>query len=102
MNVKLYTRGPDYSSYRTHVVQTDKLVSAPEKAAGNYDKVTIHKTQASGSSDTGFARMLAKTLDDKLDEGEGQSEVLRLQSMVASGTYQPDARRIAERMLCYR
>ena len=102
MNVKLYTRGAEYPSYRTHVVQADKLVSAPEKAAGNYDKVTIRKPQASGASDAGFARVLARTLNDKVEKGASQSEVLRLQSAVASGTYQPDARQIAEHMLGYR
>ena len=97
MNVKLYTRGAEYPSYRTHVVQADKPVPAPEKAAGNYDKVTIRKPQASGASDAGFAR-----LNDKVEKGASQSEVLRLQSAVASGTYQPDARQIAEHMLGYR
>lgn len=102
MNVKLYTRGTDYSGYHTHVIPADKPVSAPEKAAGNYDKVTIRKSQASGSADAGFARVLAKALNDKVEKGTSQSEVLRLQSAVASGFYVPDARQIAEHMLGYR
>lgn len=101
MNVKLYTRGTDYTGYRTHVIQADKPAAAPEKAAGNYDKVTIRKSQAVGSSDAGFARVLAKALNDKVEKGVSQSEVLRLQSAVASGAYQPDARQIAEHMLGY-
>ena len=102
MNVKLYTRGTDYTSYRTHVIQADRSVPAPEKAAGNYDKVTIRKSQASGDTDAGFARVLARALNDKVEKGVSQKEVLRLQSAVSSGTYQPDARQIAEHMLGYR
>ena len=93
MNVKLYTRGSEYAGFRT-------LTTAADKPAGNYDKVTIRRPAA--GSESGFARALAKTLSEKLDEGASQSEVMRLKSAVASGSYHPDARHIAERMLCYR
>lgn len=100
MNVKLYTRGSEYAGFRTLTTAADKPCAAPEKTAGNYDKVTIRRPAA--GSDSGFARALAKTLNEKLEEGASQSEVMRLKSAVASGSYHPDARHIAERMLCYR
>ena len=67
----------------------------------NYDKVTIRK-RPDAADDSSFAQMLARKLTDRLAEGDNQEKVRRLQQEVASRTYEPDARRIAERMLGYR
>ena len=50
MNVKLYTRGSEYAGFRTLTTAADKPCAAPEKTAGNYDKVTIRRPAAGSES----------------------------------------------------
>lgn len=100
MNIKFYTAGADYPNYHSLAASTDKQAPVAAKTAGNYDKVTIRK-RPDAADDSSFAQMLARKLTDRLAEGDNQEKVRRLQQEVASRTYEPDARRIAERMLGY-
>ncbi len=88
MEVKLYTRN-DYMEYRS-------LTSAPDRAEApaakeirqeNYDTVTIRSD---------FSRMMAQETDG---EDAASQRIFSLQQQIATGTYQLDARRIAECML---
>lgn len=101
MNIKLYTGNADYPDYRTFSPTASKPALPTDKAAGNYDKATFSRTQAP-SDDTGFARILAREAAGSLKTGASQEKIMELQHQIASGTYKPNARRIAERILGYR
>jgi len=103
MNIKLYTSKPAtlYPEYRSLSVPTDKTPrQEPGKTNGNYDKLTI-KWSLSTADEASFARILARETAVKASEGASQERVNALQKQVASGTYKPDARQIAEHMLGY-
>ena len=93
MNIKL--------DYRTLSPAASKPALPADKAAGNYDKATFSRTQAP-ADDTDFAHILAREAAGSLKQGASQEKIMELQQQIASGTYKPNARRIAERILGYR
>lgn len=101
MNIKLYINNRDYPDYHSLTPAAAKTTPASEKTAGNYDKVTFNKQQTS-VDDSSFARVLAREAANRLEQGVSQERVAGLQQQVISGTYQPNARCIAEHMLGYR
>ncbi|MBE7726782.1 MAG: flagellar biosynthesis anti-sigma factor FlgM [Enterocloster citroniae] len=101
MNIKLYAGNADYPDYRTLSPAVSKPALPADKAAGNYDKATFSRTQAP-ADDTDFAHILAREAAGSLKQGASQEKIMELQQQIASGTYKPNARRIAERILGYR
>ena len=101
MNIKLYAGNADYPDYRTLSPAASKPALPADKAAGNYDKATFSRTQAL-ADDTDFAHILAREAAGILKQGASQEKIMELQQQIASGTYKPNARRIAERILGYR
>ena len=85
MNIKLYAGNADYPDYRT-------LSAAASKPA----------LPADTADDTDFAHILAREAAGSLKQGASQEKIMELQQQIASGTYKPNARRIAERILGYR
>lgn len=82
-------------------------VSAPRKrspqsastARGDYDTVNIQGSRTVLDEDETFARMLARRTAAQLGSGATPERVAELGRRVADGTYQPDAQRIAGRLL---
>lgn len=99
MNIKLCTNN-NFSNCHSPVC-ADKVKPAAGKSAGNYDKATFRTSQETVDA-SGFARILAREAAGRLENRDNQEKVARLQQQVASGTYVPNARCIAERMLSYR
>lgn len=97
MNIKLYTNNVEPPNYHSPAPAADKA----KPAAGNFDKATFHKP-AAPVDESEFARVLARETAARLEQSASPEKVARLQQQVASGTYQPNARTIAERMLGYR
>lgn len=101
MNITFYTNSTDFPDYRSLTSATGRKKTAINKSAGDYDKFTVKKSPLP-ADETSFARVLAREAAVKLESGVSQERVMNLQQQVASGAYQPDSRRIAERMLGYR
>lgn len=102
MNIQwLYASNALYSDFHAHNTSTtEKKQTTVQKSQANYDKVTIQHTQTP-ISESSFANLLAKETASKANESVPQERVLSLQHQVSAGTYQPDARRIAQKMLGY-
>lgn len=101
MNIKIYTTHTDYSDYRSRTQAASRQTPGAEKAAGNYDKATFNIAQ-SPVDESSFARILSHEAAGWLEKGVSQEKVDALHRQVASGTYKPEARSIAEHMLGYR
>lgn len=101
MNITFYTSNTEFPDYHSLTLAADRTKQSVRKGTGDYDKLTINKSQVP-VEESSFARVLARETAGRLEGGAGQERVMKLQQQVASGTYQPDAKRIAERMLGYR
>lgn len=101
MNITFYTNNTEYPDYHSLTPSAARTVPAAGKAAGNYDKVSFNKPKAP-ADDSSFARVLAREAASRLEQGASPEKVTGLRLQVAAGTYQPDARCIAEHMLGYR
>lgn len=101
MNIILHTGSADFPDYRTTTSATSTQKTTVSREAGNYDKISFNKSPYP-ENDVSFARVLAREAAAKLENGVSSERVLSLKQQVESGTYRPDARRIAERMLGYR
>lgn len=102
MNIQwLYASNALYSDFYAHNASgSEQKQTTVQKTQANYDKVTIQHTKNT-ISEGSFANLLAKETASKVNAGTSQEKVLSLQHQVTSGTYQPDARRIAQKMLGY-
>lgn len=101
MNIKPYismTGGFDYVSpaYSANLSKT-----SAERMACDFDKISL-KVSSSSLDDASFVRALAHEAAVKVEAGVGRERVLSLKQQIEAGTYTPDSRRIAERMLGYR
>lgn len=85
--------------YRTPVSTPRKRTVPTAAVKGDYDTVNIRRTQAAQDDDESFARMLARRTTAQLGSGASQERVQELGRRIADGTYQPDAQRIAGRIL---
>lgn len=101
MKITLYTGNTDYSDYRTVTSTGNPSKTSVDRESGNYDRISLNKSPYP-EDDVSFARMLAREAAVRLEGGVSRERVLALKQQVDSGTYQPDARRIAEHMLGYR
>lgn len=105
MDIRFYTASSPYQTleYRSAASVSEKSKAITEKAAANYDKASFHQTQTcSASDDSSFAALLTQTVSARLSKGTDPAQVARLRQQIADGSYQPDSRRIAERILGYR
>ena len=89
MNIKFLTGSTDFPDYRSITSTTNTQKTSAGREAGDYDKISLNKSPYP-EDDMSFARVLAR------------ERVLSLKQQVESGTYRPDARRIAEKLLGYR
>lgn len=87
------------TSYRTSVPTQRRYAPQTGKAKGDYDTVNISRSRNSQSADESFARILARKTAAQLGDGANQERVEELKNRIAEGTYQPDAVKIAGRML---
>lgn len=90
---------PLNAAYRPSVTVPSKQKPRSEKIKGDYDTVNIRKAQAALEDDENFARLLAKKTAAQLGDGASQERVQELGRRIGEGTYQPDAQRIAGRLL---
>ena len=100
MNIKFFTGSTDFPDYRSITSATNTKTSAGREA-GDYDKISLNKSPYP-EDDMSFARVLAREAAARLEAGVSSERVLSLKQQVESGTYRPDARRIAEKLLGYR
>ena len=96
MNVKFQTLNP---SYRAPASAPRRALTQPGKAKGNYDTVTINGLRVGQDEDNSFARVLARSAASQIGRGASAERIQELGSQVANGAYQPDAQRIAGRLL---
>lgn len=87
------------TGYRLQVATQSKYTPRTEKAKGDYDTVNIRKSQPVPEDEESFARMLAQRTAAQVNEGASPERVKELGRRVAEGTYQPNAQRIAGRLL---
>lgn len=90
------------TSYPTPVSRQRRRAPQTEKARenyGNYDTVMINGPRINQEEDNSFAHMLARSAASQISSGASPERVRELGRQVAAGTYQPDARKIAGRLL---
>lgn len=96
MNVKFQTLNP---SYRTPTPAPRRRAAQSGNVKGNYDTVTINGPRFTQDGEESFSRILAQKAASQLGQGVGPGRVQELGQQVADGTYQPDAQKIAGRLL---
>ena len=101
MNIKFFTGSTDFPDYRSIPSATNTQKTSAGREAGDYDKISLNKSPYP-EDDMSFARVLAREAAARLEAGVSSERVLSLKQQVESGTYRPDARRIAEKLLGYR
>ncbi|MGL5436391.1 MAG: flagellar biosynthesis anti-sigma factor FlgM [Lachnospiraceae bacterium] len=101
MNINRYLNSTESANYRSAISAADKSKPAANLSAGNFDQATFYQS-SKPVDEPSFARALAHAVANRLEQTDPQEKVARLQQQVADKTYQPDARRIAERILSYR
>ena len=101
MNIKFFTGSTDFPDYRSITFATNTQKTSAGREAGDCDKISLNKSPYP-EDDMSFARVLAREAAARLEAGVSSERVLSLKQQVESGTYRPDARRIAEKLLGYR
>lgn len=99
MNVTFKTMNSP--AYRTSIpAQRKRLPQSGMVKAADYDTVDIKRTRMAQDDDESFARLLARKTTSQLgSSGASPERVQELGRRIADGTYEPDAQRIAGRML---
>ena len=87
------------TTYRTPVSAPRKRMPQSSTVKGDFDTVIIQGSRITQDEDETFARILARRTAAQLGSGASAERVQELGRQVADGTYQPDAQRIAGRML---
>ena len=87
------------AAYRAPVSAPRKRASQPAAMVkGDYDTVNIQRSRTVQDDDETFARMLARKTASQLT-GNSPDRLQELGRKVADGSYHPDARQIAGKML---
>ena len=87
------------AAYRAPVSAPRKRASQPAAMVkGDYDTVNIQRSRTVQDDDETFARMLARKTASQLT-GISPDRLQELGRKVADGSYHPDARQIAGKML---
>ena len=85
--------------YRPSVPAQNKQKPRPETIKGDYDTVNISHVTSSLEDEESFARILAKRTSSQLNEGASPERFQELSRRISDGSYQPNAQRIAGRLL---
>lgn len=97
MNIRFQT--VNNTSYRTPVTAQRKRAPQSATVKGDFDTVNIQRSRVAQDDDESFARMLARRTAAQLGNGASPERVQDISRRVSDGTYQPDAQRIAGRLL---
>ncbi len=88
------------TSYRPTISTPGRRPARSERTkGGDYDTVNIRSSRTIQEDDESFARLLARKATAQMSDGVSSERVKELGSRVANGTYQPDAQKIAGRLL---
>ena len=98
MNIVFHTTPTDYY---TPPAADDKPRRCIDKTTGNFDTVSISRTQTV-ADDSEFASVLTKKAAKELTYEASPEHVKTIRKQIAAGAYKPDPERIAERLLGYR
>lgn len=85
--------------YRSTVPAQPRRKAQTGTVKKDYDTVNIRRPRTVQEDDESFARLLARRASSQVSEGASQEKVQELGHRIADGTYQPDAWRIAGRLL---
>lgn len=95
MNITFQTMN---TSYRSSVPTQARPKQKAERIKGDYDTVNIRGPRTAQEDEESFARILARKTASQLGS-VSQDRVQELGRRVADGSYEPDAGRIAGRLL---
>ena len=96
---------PDVSTRVDYQTRQASLANKPEervKAGQKADKDTLSLSIDNAVDDRSFVAALSKATAESLKVGASDKKVAELHQQVQSGTYRPNAQRIAEKMLGYK
>jgi len=96
---------PDVSTRVDYQTRQASLANKPEErveAGQKADKDTLSLSKDNAVDDRSFVAALSKATADSLKVGASDKKVAELHQQVQSGTYRPNAQRIAEKMLGYK
>lgn len=87
------------TSYRPTISTPNRRPARSERTKGDYDTIDIRSSRTIQEDDESFARILARKAAAQMSDGASADRVKELGSRIANGTYQPDAQKIAGRLL---
>ena len=96
---------PDVSTRVDYQTRQASLANKPEErveAGQKADKDTVSLSKDNAVDDRSFVAALSKATAESLKVGASDKKVAELHQQVQSGTYRPNAQRIAEKMLGYK
>ena len=96
---------PDVSTRVDCQTRQASLANKPEErveAGQKADKDTLSLSKDNAVDDRSFVAALSKATAESLKVGASDKKVAELHQQVQSGTYRPNAQRIAEKMLGYK
>ena len=96
---------PDVSTRVDYQTRQASLANKPEErveAGQKADKDTLSLPKDNAVDDRSFVAALSKATAESLKVGASDKKVAELHQQVQSGTYRPNAQRIAEKMLGYK
>ena len=96
---------PDVSTRVDYQTRQASLAKKPEErveAGQKADKDTLSLSKDNAVDDRSFVAALSKATAESLKVGASDKKVAELHQQVQSGTYRPNAQRIAEKMLGYK
>ena len=96
---------PDVSTRVDYQTRQASLANKPEErveAGQKADKDTLSLSKDNAVDDRSFVAALSKATAESLKVGASDKKVAELHQQVQSGTYRPNAHRIAEKMLGYK
>lgn len=96
---------PDVSTRVDYQTRQASLANKPEErveAGQKADKDTLSLSKDNAVDDKSFVAALSKATAESLKVGASDKKVAELHQQVQSGTYRPNAQRIAEKMLGYK
>ena len=96
---------PDVSTRVDYQNRQASLANKPEErveAGQKADKDTLSLSKDNAVDDRSFVAALSKATAESLKVGASDKKVAELHQQVQSGTYRPNAQRIAEKMLGYK
>ena len=96
---------PDVSTRVDYQTRQASLANKPEErveAGQKADTDTLSLSKDNAVDDRSFVAALSKATAESLKVGASDKKVAELHQQVQSGTYRPNAQRIAEKMLGYK